>query len=265
MSKMNQTERVKHQYSGDKNLQARINLHAKHSTNKQGFYPWLFTHYQFAANSTILELGCGNGEQWKGRTANLPTGSSLILSDFSEGMLTAAKENLAPTQDCISFMQIDIQSIPFVDNTVGTVIANHMLYHIPDIDSALSEVRRVLKPGGMFYASTITGGGIRKYLHDVMKKLNLDASHFAQEIPFNIENGEAILARHFATVKRHDYIDSLAVTDTKDLIAWIESSISMSESTQENLNLLHDYFEKIRVAEGSINISKNACLFVAYP
>ena len=59
--KMNQTEKVRQQYSDDKNLAIRINLHTKYSTNKQGFVPWLFEKYQFPNNSYILELGCSNG------------------------------------------------------------------------------------------------------------------------------------------------------------------------------------------------------------
>ena len=258
---INQTDSVKHQYSSDKNLFARINLHAKHSTNKQGFFPWLFGQYHFAENDIILELGCGNATQWKEKTATLPPGSKLTLSDFSEGMLQAAKENLPPAPN-ISFQQIDIQNIPYPNSTFDTVIANHMLYHVPDIGSALSEVSRVLKTGGKFYATTTTSGGIRQYLHNVMQKLDLDTGAFSQEIPFNMENGSKILARHFPQVKRHDYLDSLAITHTKDLMDWLESSISMTGHDAETSKILHDYFENIRLTQGAINIPKEACLFI---
>jgi len=261
---INQSKNVKHQYSSDKNLAARINLHAKHSTNKQGFFPWLFEHYQFSNSGTILELGCGNAMQWKGRTSKLPHGSSLILSDFSHGMLEAAKENLSPIQDNISFMQIDIQDIPFPAGAFDTIIANHMLYYVPDIDSALAQVSRVLKKDGRFYATTISnnGGGIGEYIRDVMKKFGVDASEYAQNIPFNIENGSDILGRHFASVKRYDYVDSLAITETNDLIDWLQSSMFMSGFGEESIRELYEYFENIRVAQGSINIPKETCLFI---
>jgi len=258
---MDKTETVKHQYSSDKNLAARINLHDKHSTNKQGWIPWLFGVYEFAEGGVILELGCGNGMQWKGRSAALPPGSSLILSDFSEGMLSAARENLALQGEEISFRQIDIQDIPFASQTFDTVIANHMLYHVPNLDKALLEVRRVLKKGGRFYASTISGGGIRQYMHDVMKKFDPDTSAFTQEIPFNMENGSEILGRYFPCVARHDYIDSLAITETGDLMAWLQSSMSVTDCREEDTAGLYEYFEKIRVAQGAINIPKEACLF----
>ena len=43
----NETENVKQQYSDDKNLSARIKLHAKHSTNKQPWGAWLCEQYSF--------------------------------------------------------------------------------------------------------------------------------------------------------------------------------------------------------------------------
>jgi len=262
MSVMNQREYVKHQYSSDNNLSARIKLHEKHSTNKKGFYPWLFELYRFEKNDSILDLGCGNAMQWKGRTSGLPAGSSLTLSDYSEGMLNAAKENLALECGNISFFQVDIQRIPFASQSFNTVIANHMLYHVPDLDKALSEAHRVLKTGGWFYASTVSGGGIRQFLHDTMVKLELDADAFAQGLSFTMQNGGDILSRYFPSVKRYDYIDSLAITETHDLMDWLKSSMSASDNIKEKSDTIYEYFEKIRIAEGAINIPKEACLFV---
>jgi len=261
---MNQQKNVKHQYSDDKNLSARIKLHAKHSTNRKGFYPWLFELIKLADNDSILELGCGNGMLWKGKTSKLPVGSRLILSDFSEGMLNAAKENLSSMQSNIDFQQIDIQNIPYTNAFFDTIIANHMLYHIPNLDNALSEVRRVLKKNGRFYASTLSNGGIRQYLHDAIKKFVPDTCAFSQEISFNMENGSKILGQYFSSVERHDYIDSLAITDTKDLMGWLDSSMSVSDHSKEKerLSYLYEYFEKIRIKEGSINIPNETCLFV---
>ncbi|MCB1706410.1 MAG: class I SAM-dependent methyltransferase [Halioglobus sp.] len=45
--------------------------------------------------------------------------------------------------------QADIQNLPFADNSYDFVFASHVLEHVPDDDKALSEVRRILRPGGV--------------------------------------------------------------------------------------------------------------------
>lgn len=68
-------------------------------------------------------------------------------------MITAAKENVG-NYDNIEYKVLDIQEIPYEDETFDAVIANMMLYHVPDIYTGLAEVRRVLKRDGSFYCAT---------------------------------------------------------------------------------------------------------------
>lgn len=61
-----------------------------------------------------------------------------------------------------TFAQADAQALPFRDASFDAVIANHMLYHVPDIPRALGEVRRVLKPSGFCYAATMGVANMRE-------------------------------------------------------------------------------------------------------
>ena len=184
------TESVKQQYCNDKNLAARYKLHEKHSTSKQGFTSWLWEQYHFCENSRILELGCGNANQWVNRT--LLTGCDVILSDFSEGMVDIAKAKHEKHKN-FSFQQIDIQSIPFADESFDIVIANHMLYHVPDLHKALLEVKRVLRPGGKFYTSTNGSNGMQMFLHEAFKRFDADTEAFSEQLSFTLQNGNALL------------------------------------------------------------------------
>ena len=263
MQHISNTGNVEQQYSDDKNLSARISLHAKHSTNKQGFSNWLWEHYSFFDNCHILELGCGNGEQWRTRIGILPNGCSVILSDFSEGMVNSVKQKYAK-YELLSFQQIDIQDIPFQDDTFDVIIANHMLYHVPDLSKALSEVKRVLKIGGLFYSSTTSNGGMQPFLHESFKLFKPDTKAFTQQFSFNLQNGHELLSEYFHDVKRFDYEDSLSITETQDLIDWIESTITLnSYCLEEALDPLFDYFENIRKRDGAINIPKENGLFIS--
>lgn len=262
MSEMNTTRNVAKQYSDDKNLTSRIDLHSKYSTNKQGFVSWLFDKYSFLENYRILELGCGNGEQWNGRIDFLPNGCDLILSDFSDGMVNAVRGKYSKHHN-VSFDNIDIQSIDYPNESFNAVIANHMLYHIPDLPKALSEVKRVLKQGGKFYCTTNGNGGMRLFLRDALRHFDIDAEVFTKELTFSLQNGTGILNRYFSDVSKYDYIDSLSVTETQALIDWIKSTVSIASYTEKDIDKLYDYFERIRKRDGEIILPKECGLFIA--
>ena len=67
MPRINNAATVKKQYGTSTNLSTRISIHAKYSTNKQGFGNWISDHYDIREGMKILELGCGTGEMWKGK------------------------------------------------------------------------------------------------------------------------------------------------------------------------------------------------------
>ena len=262
MAKMDNTENVKEQYKDDSNLSIRSRLHTKYSTNKQGFFPWLFEKYEFSGGCRILELGCGNGAQWQDRIEELPDDSVLVLSDFSEGMVKIVWEKYSGCKNMLA-QKIDIQDIPFPDNCFDVVIANHMLYHVPDLPKALSEVKRILKSGGSFYATTNGNGGMRPFLRNVFKQVNPKIDAFAKDFSFNLQNGKEMLSQYFDDVQRSDFEDSLSITETQDLMDWIKSTITLSSYFENDLDGLYDYFEDIRQKEGAINIPKEAGLLIS--
>ena len=91
----------------------------------------------------ILELGCVNAAMWKKRVDDLPEGCELLLTDLSAGMLEEARGQLGEREH-VRYAQVDAMEIPYGDAGFDAVIANMMLYHVPDIDRALAEIRRVL-------------------------------------------------------------------------------------------------------------------------
>lgn len=151
----NQQYLLTKQYQNSSNLNARIQLHARFSTNKYGWHRWIFDQLKIVAGSHMLELGCGPASLWSANRDRIPADWHITLSDFSEGMIENARQNLSSIQHPFSFAVIDAQTIPFADASLDVVIANHMLYHVPDRPKALAEIQRVLKPEGRLYASTV--------------------------------------------------------------------------------------------------------------
>jgi len=262
MAIMNVTKNVKNQFSNDKNLAMRINFYKKYTTNKYKFADWLFDKYVFKENMKILELGCGNGSHWDGKVKTLPDGCCLVLSDFSDGMLELVKEKFASNTN-VSIKKIDIQEIPFENETFDVVIANHMLFHVPNLGKALSEVKRVLKENGVFYSATDGNGGMRPFLHKAIAQFDPKSTAFTEQLPFNLQNGSEILSKYFENVQRFDYENTLAITDTQDLIEWLKSTKSISGYTDECLANLYNYFEDIRIKNGAINIPRETGVFIS--
>ncbi len=70
--------------------------------NKQAFITWLSEKYQFHGGCRILELGCGNGEQWQNHIHQLPDGCMLVLSDLSEGMVKIVWDNYSGNKNLLA-------------------------------------------------------------------------------------------------------------------------------------------------------------------
>ena len=92
MSTINNQKDVKEQYANAGNLNTRISIHQKYSTNKMGFGNWIFSNYKITPDMKVLELGCGTGDMWKGHEDLIKACDRLVLSDFSEGMLEMQKQ-----------------------------------------------------------------------------------------------------------------------------------------------------------------------------
>ena len=254
-------EEIVEQYRNATNLRVRIQLHHLYSTNPVEWFSWLRQKIDFSKINRLLELGCGNGDLWIGNAVDLRN-REIFLSDLSEGMLEDAKSRLS---DEYSFMQMDAQNIPFKKDFFDAVVANHLLFYLSDLPLDLSEITRVLKKSGVFYAST--------YGKSHMKEINELAQEFDSRIrlsttflpeQFGKENGKEILSRYFDDVERFDYTDTLVIDQAKPVVDYI---VSCHGNQNEILSgRLHEFYEFVRTKienQGSITATKEACLFIA--
>ena len=256
MSTINNQKTVREQYASAGNLNTRISIHQKYSTNKMSFGNWIFSNYKITKGMKVLELGCGTGDMWKGHEDLIKSCSKLVLSDFSEGMLENAKTNIGSDAN-VEYRVIDIQNIPFEAESFDVVIANMMLYHVPDMARGLSEVRRVLKKGGAFYCATFGEHGIVEYL---AKTLGTYAVENNVNKNFTLQNGKQILEPFFSDVQKLNYEDSLAVTELDDLIEYIYSLSSMTTLSTISKTEIRDILAK-QMVDGVLIVPKEYGMF----
>jgi ubiquinone/menaquinone biosynthesis C-methylase UbiE len=260
---MNNLLQLTQQYGTSKNLEARIDLHERFSTNSYRWMLWVFDHFDLPEPCRVLELGCGVGKLWLENADRIRPTWDITLSDFSAAMLATTKANLAAVHASFEFQQIDIEQIPFSPNTFDAVIANHMLYYARDLDAALTEISRVLKPGGTLYAST-NGLNHLKEIDDLMVGFRGGARPIASVITnFNLDTGRDVLARHFARVHIDRQANALIVTDPEALTAFCRS-ITRATIPEQSQHAFAEYVAQCVQAHGSaLRIEKDAGLFVA--
>lgn len=256
----NEETNIIEQYKNAKNLNDRISLHEKYSTNKQGWFNWLFNQIDFSKVNRLLELGCGNGKLWQENRIDLRN-REIFLSDISEGMVEEVRNKLGSDFNCIV---ADVEKIPFKDSYFDSIIANHVLFYLNDLNLGLKEIDRVLKSDGILYCSTY-GKNHMKEITEIVQNFDSRISlsnHSLYDI-FGLENGEDILSKYFSNIQRMDYQDSLAITESKPLIDYIMSCHgNQNEILGPRLNEFKEYIEELLENNGKIVVTKEAGLFV---
>lgn len=248
------------QYKNSNNLNVRISLHDQFSTNKTGWFNWLFKQIDFSKVNHLLEIGCGNGKLWENRNIDLRS-REIFLSDISEGMVHEVRKKLGKDYNCIA---LDCQAIPFKDGYFDTVIANHVLFYVQNLEKGLSEICRVLKDNGIFYCST--------YGKEHMKEITELVQSFDSRVElsknrlfdiFGIENGKAILKKYFKSVQFISYEDSLIVDKAQPLVDYIMSCHgNQNEILGPEINSFKAYVDNEINKNQKITITKQVGLFI---
>ncbi len=256
----NEETNIIEQYKNAKNLNDRIRLHEKYSTNKQGWFNWLFEKIDFSNVNRLLELGCGNGKLWQENKIDLRN-REVFLSDISEGMVEEVRNKLGTDFNCIL---ADAEKIPFKDAYFDSIIANHVLFYLNDLNLGLKEISRVLKSDGILYCSTY-GKEHMKEITEIVQgfdsRINL-SNHKLYEI-FGLENGERILSKYFKNIQRFDYKDTLEITESKPLVDYIMSCHgNQNEILGPRLAEFKEYIDRLLKQDGKIVVTKQAGLFI---
>lgn len=101
----------------------------------------------------VLELACGTGQ------LSYPLSGRVRLweaTDFSEAMIAEAKKK--NTSRRLHFSVQDATALPYAPESFDAVVISNALHIMPHPEKALSEIRRVLKPGGALFAPTFIHG-----------------------------------------------------------------------------------------------------------
>ena len=258
---IDQTYLKEKQYKTDANLRARIDLHRRFNTNPENWQRWVYDQLSVEEGLHILEIGCGPGDLWKTNLDRLPERCQVIAADLSAGMVDKARSVISE-QPGSRFLVLDAQTIPFSSGVFDRVVANHMLYHVPDLAAATGEIRRVLKPGGRLFAAT---NGI-KHMRELDELIAMFhpgyQSVMGAAMRFSLENAPQILEPDFRDIEVREFESNLMVTDTEPLLAYVESMASSEGMDLSGRESLKNYVQTSIDQRGSFWISKSQGIVV---
>jgi SAM-dependent methyltransferase len=152
----------------------------------------------------VLEIGPGPGE-FAARVRD-EVGAEVVAVDVSPRLVELVRAR------GIEAHVGDAQRLPFPPASFAAAVANWVLYHLTELDRALAELTRVLKPGGRLVAAT----NAADHLVELWSLVGRD-----ETLSFGAENGGDVLARRFARVERRDVQGEVVFPTREALVGYL--------------------------------------------
>jgi SAM-dependent methyltransferase len=201
---------VRNEYSTENGLRARASVYE--GIAGPDAREAAFEAVREAAPARVLEVGCGWGE-FAARIAD-ELGAEVVAIDQSSRMVELARER------GVDARVADVQQLPLPDRSFDVAVANWMLYHVPELDRALSELARVLRPGGRLVAATNS----LDHLAELWALVGRDRRDEPER--FFSETAEESLRNYFARVHRRDVVGTVTFPDADAVRGYVASSVA---------------------------------------
>jgi SAM-dependent methyltransferase len=204
-------------YASGQDLGARQSLY--HYQTPRYDPPAIVEHALAGVHGLVADVGCGNGTFLRHLRNHRPD-LMLLGLDIAPGILAGVPRPVVVA---------DAQALPLPDRSADAVLAMHMLYHVPDIDTAIDEADRVLKPGGVLIASTNSATDKQE-----LDRLWTRAAGEVLGVPegparislsarFTLEQASARLGRRFSRIRTVQLPGVISVADPEPVVAHLAS------------------------------------------
>ncbi|MEM7705304.1 MAG: methyltransferase domain-containing protein [Pseudomonadota bacterium] len=234
----------------------------------QQWPPVLMAAARISNGDAVLDVGCGTGVLTRELTQHVGDTGSLTGFDLSESMLSVARERCPGA----TFLQGNVVELPFEDQRFDIVVSSFMLMFVPDPKKALSEMRRVLKPGGRLVASVWQGlqdNIVYRHLVDATREVAGEEAAKSMAWPFTMGSPgalESIFASadlEEAEITHHDgTADFPSVEDfvTTEVQAWLLANDVEQKQIDEMVSLMRTKYPSFEDATGPVSFPLNALI-----
>ena len=254
-------------YATDTHLAVRMRTHELYSQPQIDYPRWVVDTIGWPRDAWVLDVGAGPGAY-----------SDLVCERISDGLYLAGDLSLGMARrasaEGVPALNLDVQHLPFAAATFDVVLANHMLYHVPDITHALRELQRVLKPSGLLVAATNSAATMPE-LETLARRACTLLGYPRQEfIPthqnFTLENGPVQAARFFRAVARYDLPSALHFPDVEPVMDYLNSmqairapQLPPGVTWDEFMNVMEKQIARLIRHYGELQVQKLAGVIVA--
>jgi len=273
MNSENSEQIVRRHYATDEHLRIRQETHAKYTVPDRSFADWVLERVNWGDDADVLDVGCGTGLYYDKLIERHPD-IKYVGIDLVDMML----QGHSGYGNKAMLMQSDAQKLPFPNESFDVVMANHMLYHVEDVEVAVSELARVLRPDGQLVIAANSINTMPEMQVLMRRAIVLltrggAAQVRAPELPsdrFALENGTRLLSRYFFAVVRHDLPSALVFPEVDPAMAYLESTRDLREASlpqdvvwEDVMMIMRQQINQLVKHLGELVISKQAGVLIA--
>ncbi len=256
-------------YATEGPLAVRIQTHELYTQPPADFVGWVLDHVPWRGEETVLDIGCGAGAYLQPVCDRLTGTGRLLCGDLSLGMLRDVASH--PLLSQVALLNADAAHLPLPDQSCDVVLANHMLYHVPETEQAVSEAHRVLRPGGYLLAAANSCHSMQALADEVKRacrRLGWPAELRGRpERRFSLENGRSCNKPVFDEVELHRLESALVFPTAEPAVAYVGSMLHAYTSALPDPSALLDQLGRqissIVAEHGEFRVPKTTALFVA--
>lgn len=157
-------------------------------------------------NMRVLEIGCGRGVGT--RIILERFGASYVHAiDIDPDMVNRARKRLADyPPDRLKLEVGDVTALGVEDASFDAVFNFAILHHVPNWQAGISEIRRILKPGGRFYFQDVTTHALNKWFYQTFLEHPSENRFSCQDFIAELERQGIAVEGNFVEKNRGDFI-----------------------------------------------------------
>ena len=227
-------------------LARRINIHSQFGS--RDIDQWMLEILDLQPGIKILDVGCGSGKQCFSFFHHLQGNVQITGTDVSESLLTDACEKNKAIDDAVDFRFLDFnQRFDLPENHYDLISACFAIYYAQDIPFTLSEMHRLLVPGGRLFTTGPMPSN-KQLFYDIIKEATgkpippmPGSSRYASEI-------FGTMQALFSKTEQHIFENPLTFDSVEPFMVYTRASMSEDRKLWNSLFQTHDEFENVMAA-----------------